>query len=145
MQQSTVSIFCYWTSPLLWAKMAFLPRSDRQQEEEGCVVWWHAQWVDGTWCNNRGDKVFTWYCSLFQSVVNKLHHLGEKLAFSLFFERSEGCTRRKEQSLKAATSWSIVLWVMVDMMDSSLGNIYCLKLLLSNFTTFMVENGIFPL
>jgi len=49
----------------------------------------------------------------------------------------------RSELLKLATSRSIVLWVMVEAMDTSLGTIYCPNLLLSNFTTFAVEKGAF--
>jgi len=49
----------------------------------------------------------------------------------------------KDGSLKLATSRSIVLLVVVEMNDHSLVTVYPHNLLLSHFTIFIVENGIF--
>jgi len=45
--------------------------------------------------------------------------------------------------LKLATNQSIVLGAMVEAMDRSLDTVHCPNLLLSNFTTFIDENGFF--
>jgi len=49
----------------------------------------------------------------------------------------------RSELLKLATSRSIVLWVMVEVMDPLLGAVYCPDLLLSNFTTLLLQNGVF--
>jgi len=61
----------------------------------------------------------------------------------LLFEELKDGTRRKNGSFEGTTGGSIVLWVIMETNKPSLGNLYCPNLLLSNFTTFIGENGVF--
>jgi len=125
------------------AKMAFSTRSSGQDEEEETVVWGRSQWVNCTLHGSKEEQTFVWATYLIQSVANKLHHLGENHAFSALFQRSKGQRGGWKGLWVVAAGLSIVLWMMTETMDPLLGAVYCPDLLLSNFTTLLLQNGVF--